>query len=96
MRNSRRMNRASESLVGNIKRVTLPDADNGFAVLKIALEGHRDLVAVVRLRMESTAEKCRIGYLGGSCGLEQSAERGDYRGGSVGCKETGVKGRKAS
>ena len=70
MRNSRRMNRASESLVGNIKRVTLPDADNGFDVLKIALEGRRDLVAVVRLRIESIAEKCRIGYLGGSCGLD--------------------------
>ncbi len=41
------MNRATETLVGSIERVTYHNADNGFAVLKIAVKGHRDLVTLV-------------------------------------------------
>ncbi len=37
---NRRMNRASETLVGSIERVTYHNADNGFAVLKIVVKGH--------------------------------------------------------
>ena len=47
MRYNPRMNRASESLVGSIERVTFHNADNGFAVLKTAVKGHRDLVTLV-------------------------------------------------
>ncbi len=36
-----------ETLVGSIERVTFHNADNGFAVLKTAVKGHRDLVTVV-------------------------------------------------
>ncbi len=37
----------SESLVGSIERVTYHNADNGFAVLKTVVKGHRDLVTLV-------------------------------------------------
>ncbi len=36
-----------ETLVGSIERVTFHNPDNGFAVLKTAVKGHRDLVTVV-------------------------------------------------
>ena len=42
------MNRASESLLGSIERVTFHNADNVFVVLKIAVKGHPDLITVVR------------------------------------------------
>lgn len=41
------MNRDSETLAGNIERVTYHNADNGYAVLKIATKGRRDLATVV-------------------------------------------------
>ena len=47
MRYNPHMNRAPESLVGSIERVTFHNADNGFAVLKTTVKGHRDLVTVV-------------------------------------------------
>jgi exodeoxyribonuclease V alpha subunit len=37
----------AESLAGLIERVTFFNEDNGFAVLKVKVKGHRDLVAVV-------------------------------------------------
>ncbi len=47
MRYNPGMNRGAESLVGSIERVTFHKADNGFAVLKIAVKDHRDLVTLV-------------------------------------------------
>ena len=44
MRYNPRMNSGSETLVGSIERVTFHNADNGFAVLKTAVKGQRDLV----------------------------------------------------
>ena len=41
------MNRASESLLGSIERVAFHNADKGFAVLKLAGKGQRDLITVV-------------------------------------------------
>ena len=36
-----------ETLVGTIERVTFHNSDNGFAVLRLKVKGHRDLVTVV-------------------------------------------------
>ena len=36
-----------EALVGSIERVTFHNPDNGFAVLRLKVKGHRDLVTVV-------------------------------------------------
>lgn len=36
-----------ETLVGSIERVTFHNPDNGFAVRKTAVKGHRDLVTLV-------------------------------------------------
>ncbi len=41
------MTTTPETLVGSIERVTFHNPDNGFAVLKTTVKGHRDLVTVV-------------------------------------------------
>lgn len=37
----------AETVVGSIERVTFHNPDNGFAVLKVGVRGHRDLTTVV-------------------------------------------------
>ena len=44
-----------EAVAGVIERITFHNLDNGYAVLKVHADGHRDLVTVVGTAVQAVA-----------------------------------------